>query len=1792
MFQYLHGIRQIKERVMKKANSFKRRILTMGLAVVLLTGSIPANVYAESLTDPESLIVISEGMKESVASSSVDVIGAETPGTESEDETERLSVGEQDAEVISDGDAVSVAPEDGLTADEAVSDPEEVLLEEDLYADDVELLGSLAPNADLLSSTGDIFTQCIPTAEDDEAHLDGKDVRFNNMEWYIIEDNSTGIGEGTVTLLAKDAIAESNFSYSTDNYGSATVKSYLDGLTTGSGSFAGVAGVIADTDLSDVGVTGAKLYLLSKSEAEQLPSNILKCGKLSDTGSQNWWLRSKFETGGNSVNGIDGSIINTAIGKDIKQLVRPVLRLDLSKVGFSFNNMTFSTVDTSIYCYFDLICGANTTSSGATIQVVLYGSEITPVIVTADQGYYFEPFEDFTYRGITVTRTNETTVTLSGKPLSYVSITVPDAVLNLNTYTKLIPKADDNTDTLATKQVTFGGIKWYIIEDNSSNASGGSLTLFPVECIGDGSVFKTQWKAETKYSTSDVKKVVDAMTKEGGILADVAGAINTVNLNTKVYNTDKVFDTVSNVKCYLLDVETAEKLPNNIRKCKTASNDYWWLRSPHFAIAQEAYIECEYVYGSSGEIELGEHTNNGITQGGVRPALQLDLSAVNFNPGSKEFTLKPASEITSAPAAKSLTFTGIAQELVSAGAATGGTLKYALGDADGPTESYTTSIPKGTDAGTYYVWYKAFGDDDHIDTAAVKVQVSIGKTAAVSIDDIAFNKGYTAMSITASLAGVMPADAGTLTYTAGTAAITKVSESTTAVSDFAVSSTGAVTAAIATGTAGDVITLPVTINSTNYEDSTAKVVITLKAKDETTITVRGGNTIEKTYGDAGFTIQASVPSEAGSGTWKWTSNDASVATVTDAGAVSIKGAGSAIITVSFESETAFDEVLINLTVNKKDVTITGVSVSDKEYDGGTSAVVLNPGIVNGALTGDDVSAVAGTAVFADKNAGSRAVSFSGFTLGGTKAGNYNLTSQPADTTAMITTKGLTVNVSAVNRAYERGNVTVGLTGGTLTGVIAGDDVSVDTASMTGKMADANTGTGKPVTVTGLTLTGADAGNYSLTQPVGVTVNISKATLAAPSETTRTYPYKEEAKDSVDLSALVPEDAGTVTYKAPVASGDISYKETPAVSGSTLSYTLNAGSGDKSGTITVTAQMQNYNDAALKVNIKQISLALYEKIDKKTYEVRSSKNLNAGKSFTLVPMLADGTVLNKGVVWSSSNPNAATVTQDGKVTGLSGGETIITVRSEEKPSLSAYCYVTVTEPVTEITLDKKSYSFGAGETTVLNATVLPFTAIQELKWTSDNENVVIAVSKDTLSATVTGKTAGKAKITATATDGSGKKATCSFTIGTAVPDFTIAGKNNISTVTAGKTLNMIVNWGGTKPSNAGVTWELTGTNANYIASITDKGVLTGITAGKVTVTAISKANPNKKASAEITVSKPAESKKAKVTGITFTNKDNLVSKGLNAGKSYTIKTKLTLDGKGSADSHAVAWVTSDPSVATVNQKGTVKAVAPGTVTITAITRDAADISTAPKATVEFRVYSMVKSVKLDKKKLTIGTHAGTKYGKVSIASVVPVFATDPSMDWTVNNKNVALAAIPKDGYPSAGNFASAGSGITTRAGEAVAIMALTPGNVKLTGITKDGSKKKVTCTITIRGEVTGLTLKTQSGKNGINDVTLSGSASGKTVAYKSTMKKNSSLKLNPVFEINGVANTQSTKKTYNAYRKYTDLSVSYRSSDTSVATVDKSGKIKIQKQAESGKTVTIYGVTADGQRSVEVLVTVK
>jgi filamentous hemagglutinin family protein len=228
----------------------------------------------------------------------------------------------------------------------------------------------------------------------------------------------------------------------------------------------------------------------------------------------------------------------------------------------------------------------------------------------------------------------------------------------------------------------------------------------------------------------------------------------------------------------------------------------------------------------------------------------------------------------------------------------------------------------------------------------------------------------------------------------------------------------------------------------------------------------------------------------------------------------------------------------SVTVTPKALTLGGITASNKVYDGGTSATLNTTSVTfSGLVSGDSISlGGAGVGNFADKNvANGKTVTVSGYTLGGTDAGNYSV-GQPTGLTANITPASITVSgITASNKTYDGTTAaTVNTAGAVFTGKVGGDAVTVST---TGTFADKNVANGKTVTLSS-SYGGVDAGNYTFTDQASTTANITPkaVTLTAPS-VSKTYDggltYTATAGNLTTLSgALVGSDtvtAATIAY---------------------------------------------------------------------------------------------------------------------------------------------------------------------------------------------------------------------------------------------------------------------------------------------------------------------------------------------------------------------------------------------------------------------------------------------------------------------------------------------------------------------------------------------------------------------------------------------------------------------------------------------------------------------------------------
>jgi hypothetical protein len=170
-------------------------------------------------------------------------------------------------------------------------------------------------------------------------------------------------------------------------------------------------------------------------------------------------------------------------------------------------------------------------------------------------------------------------------------------------------------------------------------------------------------------------------------------------------------------------------------------------------------------------------------------------------------------------------------------------------------------------------------------------------------------------------------------------------------------------------------------------------------------------------------------------------------------------------------------------ITQRDLTVT-VTGANKTYDGTNAAAVT---LHTNKVAGDTVNASYTSATFSDENVGTaKTVSVSGISIGGTDAGNYNLLNTTATTTADITRLAVMGAFTAANKVYD-GTTSATVTSRSLVGTVAGDDVSL--VGGTAAFNNALVGTGKTVILTGATLSGSDAGNYTLTSVATTTASI-------------------------------------------------------------------------------------------------------------------------------------------------------------------------------------------------------------------------------------------------------------------------------------------------------------------------------------------------------------------------------------------------------------------------------------------------------------------------------------------------------------------------------------------------------------------------------------------------------------------------------------------------------------------------------------------------------------------------------
>ncbi len=220
-------------------------------------------------------------------------------------------------------------------------------------------------------------------------------------------------------------------------------------------------------------------------------------------------------------------------------------------------------------------------------------------------------------------------------------------------------------------------------------------------------------------------------------------------------------------------------------------------------------------------------------------------------------------------------------------------------------------------------------------------------------------------------------------------------------------------------------------------------------------------------------------------------------------------------------------------IEPKEVIVTGTAVeTSRAYDGTNSARITSIGTVSGIISRDKAAVSVGRATYADKNVGTgKTVSFTGFTLIGDDAANYVLAAQPASTTANITQKELTIADLKIKDKQYDGKNTAEIDGTPmLVGVVDGDVLTL----VNGVPTFDSVKIGKEIAIsfTAFTLSGdsVTVGNYTLTQPAGITANIVEY-LADGSE------YEVNSNDWINTDFVITVKSGYKLSLTDTANGE-------------------------------------------------------------------------------------------------------------------------------------------------------------------------------------------------------------------------------------------------------------------------------------------------------------------------------------------------------------------------------------------------------------------------------------------------------------------------------------------------------------------------------------------------------------------------------------------------------------------------------------------------------------------------------
>ena len=428
-----------------------------------------------------------------------------------------------------------------------------------------------------------------------------------------------------------------------------------------------------------------------------------------------------------------------------------------------------------------------------------------------------------------------------------------------------------------------------------------------------------------------------------------------------------------------------------------------------------------------------------------------------------------------------------------------------------------------------------------------------------------------------------------------------------------------------------------------------------------------------------------------------------------------------------------------------------------------------------------------------------------------------------------------------------------------------------------------------------------------------------------------------------------------------------------------------------------------------------------------------------KQVTLIAYVSSGDetadqYIDDGLNWeisSITNANGndiATVDQNGVVTFTGPGTIVVKATSSvDHNGFNAYrpyavCTITIEQPVEKVNIiNKPTEPIMTGDILALKTKIEPTNATdQSVVWSSANTSIVTVDENGKVTAVGPGSTTVRVQ-----TNSGAKYDTCTIEVRRLASSVSL--NRSEAQVSRGKKLQLLATVLPEDTTDKTITW--TSSNKN-IATVSDKGVVTGVKVSKDPVIITATTSNGKSAECYITVTEP-------VTGIKISPK----KKTIYVGNTFTIKTTLYPLANDSINKN-VTFRTSDKAVATVDANGKVTPKAGGKCTIYCTSVDGGYIA---KCVVT--VKEKVSSIKLNRSKLQLAVNS--KYQLK--ATVRRTTATNRAVTW--KSSNVKVATVDQTGK----------------------IITKKTGTAKITCTAKDKSGVSATCKVTVVRKVTGLKL---------------------------------------------------------------------------------------------------------------------